>query len=233
VTPSGSSKLEELPGCVNGRPRIEDGQGGWMACKPDPAYRANFPTTPAGARKELYHNDFVGSDHHDDAGAFEKAGDLLMERRLPPAARAAVFVALATISGTTVVPDAVTATGAVGVAVARVDAGRTTRDELIFDPVAHTLIGRRSILLPGGSRPMVQPPGMKATVQTTREGSQVMGSSQGAPGGTQEDSSRPGTVRSEVVLYSTGVLESAIVSRVGLRPDGTVRAGVIEPAFTK
>jgi hypothetical protein len=184
VTPTGSTTLETFPGCVRGRPRMEDGLGGWMPCKPDPAYRADFPTTRSGARKMLYHNDFIGTDHHDDYSAFEKAGELLMERMLPPASRAAVFEALATISGTEVVTDAVTATGKHGVAVTYLDAERKERNELIFDPTTHTLIGRRSIGV-------------------------------GTVGKQQQD----------VVNYSAGVIESGIVSRVGLRPDGTVRPG--------
>lgn len=189
VTPSGSDDLIEIAGCVGGRPKIEDSKGGWMPCQPNPAYRSDFPTTVVSARKAIYHNDFVGTDHHDDYSAFECAGELLMERKLKPAARAVVFEALATIPGITVAADAVTAAGTTGVVVARVDTGRESREELIFDPRAYTLIGRRSIDLPvAGKRGR------------------------------------------EVVAYSAGVIETGIVTRVRLRPDGTVRPGPIEPS---
>ena len=70
-----------------------------------------------------------------------------MERMLPAASRAAVFEALATIPDTFVVADVVTVTGASGVAVARVDAKQRNREELIFDPTTHELIGGREIFL--------------------------------------------------------------------------------------
>jgi hypothetical protein len=185
-TPSFSNDLVLSPGCVNGLPKVENGVNGWLPCSPDPAYRADYPTTVAEARESLYHYNGSTGRITDDS-AFENAGSLLIEGRMTAASRAALFEAITTIPGVELVPNAVTASGAIGVAVAKVSAERGWRAEIIFDPVQHTVIGRRTVEL-----------------------------------------MRLGKPSAPYVSYSAGVVETGVVKRVLLRPDGTVRSGPIQ-----
>jgi hypothetical protein len=185
-TPSGSNQLTRVPGCVGGRPRVEDGANGTTPCIVRPGYRQDFPTSVVAAREALHHEDGASARITDDS-AFERAGTLLMEGRMPAASRAALFEAVATIPGVEVVPRAATATGAIGVAVAKVSADKAWRDEIIFDPVSHVVIGRRNVSLMQYGKP-----------------------------------------HAPEVQFSAGVIDTAIVSRVLHRPDGSVRKGPIE-----
>ncbi|MGY0236827.1 CU044_5270 family protein [Longispora urticae] len=130
-----------LPGCRDGR-AAEWEQGGALStdrtrpCTPEPGYLAEVPVDPVRARAKLY-QDTEGDDR--DQQAFAAVGALLTGGYVAPAARAALFTAVATIPGVQVVRDVADAAGRLGVAVARTDRG--TRYELLFDPATYALRG--------------------------------------------------------------------------------------------
>jgi hypothetical protein len=149
-----------------------------------PAYQADLPTTAAAMRHYLYRDAGKGQKSGPDAVAFVAGGTLAQESYLPSPVRAALFEAMAAIPGVEFVRDAVDAAGRHGVAVAYRSAN--DRDELLFDPRSHRVIGARSVFL---------------------------GREAGLPTGA--------------VTYSSAVLESAVVSQVRERPDGTFRPGPV------
>ncbi|MFD0026048.1 CU044_5270 family protein [Streptomyces sp. NPDC058382] len=106
-----------------------------------------LPTTTDAMLKWLRSQGESGdSDKNGDQDAFVLAGELLRESLMPPETSAALFRAVARISGVMVVPDAVNAAGRHGVAVARYDAYNDgVRDELVFDRKTLELIGSRSV----------------------------------------------------------------------------------------
>jgi len=189
VTPSESTDLTRIEGCPDPtNPTIrEDGRGGRTHCFVDPAYLPDLPTDRSGALAWLRHRPFQDEPVGDDREAFANARATVTEHLMPPAARAAMFEAIASLDDIEVVRDATTVTGAVGVSVGMVTDGGE-REELIFDPVSHTLIGTRTVLLtPVGN----------------------------LPAGT--------------VMGADSVLETAVVTAVALRPDGSRRVGAIMP----
>ncbi|MFF0520136.1 CU044_5270 family protein [Actinomadura nitritigenes] len=68
----------------------------------------------------------------------------LIDRPAPPAVRAALFRAIARISGVRLASDSVDAVGRHGVAVTRTRDG--VREELVFDPVTHRYLGTRNVV---------------------------------------------------------------------------------------
>jgi hypothetical protein len=169
LTPSGSTGLVEIP-AVDARP----------------AYGADLPTTAAAMRDHLYRDSAErDSAHSADYTAFQEGMALAQETLLPPAVRAALFEAMARIPDVELVRGAENVAGRRGVAVAFREGGH--RDELLFDPVTHQVIGRRSVWL-----------------------------------------GRPARLVPDTVEFSAAVLESGVVDRVRLRPDGSVREGRIE-----
>lgn len=128
VTPSGSTELVAIP-----------------AREGTPAYQADLPTTAGAMKDYLYRDAGKGQKDGDDAVAFEAGRALAQESYLPSPVRAALFEAMAAIPGVEYVDDAVNVAGERGVAVAMVTGDR--RDELLFDPRGHTVIGTRSVFL--------------------------------------------------------------------------------------
>lgn len=82
-----------------------------------------------------------------DFGALAEAGRLLSTDYLPPAQLEALFDAIATIPGVTLVPDAVDAAGRLGEAVAVSYDGRRT--ELILDKLTHRYLGQTQVTAAG------------------------------------------------------------------------------------
>jgi hypothetical protein len=173
VTPSGSTELVEIG-----------------AHESTPAYQADLPTTAGAMKEHLYREAGKGQKNGDDAVAFEAGRALAQESYLPSPVRAALFEAMAAIPGVESVDDAVNVAGEHGVAVTYRIGDR--RDELLFDPRSHKVIGTRSVFL---------------------------GQAAGLPPGT--------------VMYTSAVLESAVVSQVLERPDGTFREGPIHDGGEK
>jgi hypothetical protein len=167
VTPSGSDDLVEI---ATGR---------------EPAYDTGLPQDAAGMRERLYREAGTYPAKSPDAVAFQAGMALAQESLLRPATRAALYEAMAAIPGVEVVGDAENVAGRRGVAVAARDGD--WREELIFDPATHEVIGSRTVNL------------------VDREG-----------------------LRAGTVMFSSAVLEVAVVDRVRLRPDGTMRPGPIE-----
>jgi hypothetical protein len=126
----------QVPGCVAGVETI-----GGQPCSPDPGY-LNLPADPAGILALL-------RERSAGIGEFPAAGELLAHGYVPPAARAALFEALATLDGVTVLDDLTDAAGRHGVAVARTSGG--VRGALIFDPFGYALLGFRSDVVAGNA----------------------------------------------------------------------------------
>lgn len=127
----------QLPGCVSGVETI-----GGQSCRPEPGHVRNLPAD-AGAMLAVLR------ERYPDVGEFAGAGLLLSGGYVPPAARAALFDALATLDGVTVVEDLTDAAGRHGVAVTRISHG--FRGALIFDPAGHALLGSRTDVVAGNA----------------------------------------------------------------------------------
>jgi hypothetical protein len=109
-------------------------------------YARELPTEPDRMLDYVYAHLQGENPRHEQA--WITVGDLLRERLLPPKARAALFEAAARIPGVTVVRDSVDAAGRHGIAVAVVHDG--VRQELIFDPKTHRLLGERGVVVDAG-----------------------------------------------------------------------------------
>jgi hypothetical protein len=104
-----------------------------------PAYRRDLPTDVSAMREYLYGRTGTAET------AWGRVCNLLREKYLPPDTTAALFEAAATIPGITVIPDQVDLAGRPGIAVSR-SAGEI-RQDLIFAPSTHRLLGERDIEL--------------------------------------------------------------------------------------
>lgn len=110
-------------------------QGG--SCVPDPAYRSDLPTDAAGMQEYL---GLHRSGEPGDVNALGKdVGGMLHEKLVPPAARAALFEAVATVPGLTVVADVRDAAGRPGVGVSWSHGDEPTT--LVLDPSTHEFLG--------------------------------------------------------------------------------------------
>ena len=100
-----------------------------------------------------------GNSHGDnprDQQAFITAADMLRGAYLPPAARSALFRAMARIPGVRAMPDVVDVAGRHGVAVTRTYG---YRQELIFDPKTYEYLGEQETVVadPGTGGPGTTP----------------------------------------------------------------------------
>jgi hypothetical protein len=107
------------------------------------AYLTTLPTDPKAMRAWLYHRN-AGNDNSPAAVAWEKIGDTLRERYLPPSLRATLFEAAATIPGTTLVKQADLA-GRKGVAVSL--RSGPSRFDYIFDAKTYEFLGERVVVV--------------------------------------------------------------------------------------
>ncbi|TDC77320.1 hypothetical protein E1283_07670 [Streptomyces hainanensis] len=116
---------------------------------PESSYRGygQLPTDAEAMLEWLYGQQDEGDEERDvDQDAFVAVGDIVRESLLPPDVGAALYEAVALIPDVLLVPDAVTADGRHGVAVARVDSyNPREREELIFDEETLEYIGSRSV----------------------------------------------------------------------------------------
>lgn len=154
-TRDGSLRIEHLePQAYPGWPMPEEAHAEkgseWMrlpACGPvpDTAYTElkKLPADAEGMRRHLYAKD--RNKNSADVRAWRAVGDLLRETYIPAAQRAALYEAAATIPGVTVTEDAEDAAGRKGLGVGRVSNG--VREEIIFDPTSHELLGERHIVV--------------------------------------------------------------------------------------
>ncbi|WP_239160666.1 CU044_5270 family protein [Virgisporangium ochraceum] len=117
----------------------------------DFAYVSGLPTTPEAMLAYLRtaaggENTKKGGKRTLDEMAFTAAGDLIRERYLPPAQRAAVYRALGSLSDLRLIEGAEDAAGRKGVAVAYDDATTGVRRELVFDPSTFLYLGERAFV---------------------------------------------------------------------------------------
>ncbi|MGW2159275.1 CU044_5270 family protein [Nonomuraea sp. NPDC001699] len=110
----------------------------------DYAFLSTLPTDATAMRDRLYQPVPKGKDVNADAAAFTRAGDLVRENYLPKPQRDALFEAVKTIPGVEAAEGVADSSGRVGVALGRV-ADWGVREELIFDPAAHTFLGERQV----------------------------------------------------------------------------------------
>jgi hypothetical protein len=110
----------------------------------DYASLRKLPADRDGMRRHLYDRAAAPGATADDL-AWERAGTLLRETYLPPAQRAALFQAIATIDGVSVVDGVEDAAGRTGIGVGRVDFSFRTRTDLIFDRETYQLLGERGV----------------------------------------------------------------------------------------
>jgi len=133
----GNGAAVRTPGCVNGKETFTDMPGGAPApCQVLPGYLKDLPTDPDAMLAHLRRTDMA------QQGVYSTAVGLLFQGYLAPPARAALFRALATLPGITVVEDLADAAGRHGVAVTRTSDG--VRGALIFDPASHAFLGART-----------------------------------------------------------------------------------------
>jgi hypothetical protein len=112
----------------------------------DYASLRKLPADRDGMRTHLYDRAAVPeSTATADDLAWERAGTLLRETYLPPAQRAALFQAIATIDGVSVVDGVEDAAGRTGIGVGRV--GFAVRTDLIFDRETYQLLGERGVVV--------------------------------------------------------------------------------------
>jgi hypothetical protein len=149
-----------IPGCRNGRVPVDDDPADTVACKPEPALRADLPTDAAAMRAHLYRPERervrTASGEYEyvypaDATADEIAWDRLSElvrTTYSPAVHAAAFQVASTIAGVGVVDPATDVTGRPGIAVAI--GGRGIRLELLFDPVDYSFLGHKAVVVGSG-----------------------------------------------------------------------------------
>lgn len=114
----------------------------------DHQYLSGLPTDPVHMRGFLYGRPRAGAAP-DDA-AFLAASSLLSSAHVPAKQAAAVYRAIATIPGVTLVPDARDAAGRSGIAVGRADAldrNLGVRRDLIFDTESYRFLGARLVVI--------------------------------------------------------------------------------------
>jgi hypothetical protein len=117
----------------------------------DFAYVSGLPTTPEAMLAHLRTaagdgNTKKGGKRSLDEMVFTAAGDLVRERYLPPAQRAALYRALGSLANLRLIEDAEDAAGRKGVAVAYDDAVTGVRRELVFDPSTFVYLGERAFV---------------------------------------------------------------------------------------
>ncbi len=135
----------------------ETGRGQW-AGEPDaqpgePGYEvsANYkhlstlPTDPDEMYDWLRRTAPKYSGQETHQAMFVLVADLTRDAIVPPEQSAALYRAVARIPGVTVVENAVDAAGRKGVAITRDDPDNPSRDEWIFDPETHELLGERRV----------------------------------------------------------------------------------------
>ncbi|GAA3151138.1 hypothetical protein GCM10010466_47820 [Planomonospora alba] len=106
-----------------------------------------LPADADGMRAHLYTPG--GGDASADEAAWDRVNELVTETYMPPAQRAALFRAAATIPGVDVVENAEDAAGRTGIGVGRVDR-EGIRGDLVFDPETYELLGYREIVVDAG-----------------------------------------------------------------------------------
>jgi hypothetical protein len=114
----------------------------------DYAYVRTLPTDIAGMRAHLYTQ--LGQGAQGNREAWHRVGSLLMAY-LPPAQRAALFRAVATIPGVTLAKQAKDVTGRTGIAVVRTDPDSGTREEFVLDPTSYRFLGSRLVITKAGT----------------------------------------------------------------------------------
>jgi hypothetical protein len=125
VTPSGSTRLTKINDCA-------------YDCA---GYFPDLPTTPDGALAYLRQ---VPDGVLNDQEVFNRAGSLLHEKLVPPAARAAILEAVSQLRGVTTLRETTTITGRPGLAVGLVVNEGWEYDQLVFDPTTKELIGMQN-----------------------------------------------------------------------------------------
>jgi hypothetical protein len=112
----------------------------------DYASLRKLPADPDGMRTHLYDRAALpGGTATPDDLAWERARTLMLETYLPPAQRAALFRAIATIDGVSVVDSVEDAAGRTGIGVGRV--GYDARTDLILDRDTYEFLGEREVVV--------------------------------------------------------------------------------------
>lgn len=145
--PAGGSWTDiPLPGCRNGVSQAEKGGKVYQVpCKPTPGYQSDLPTDANRMRAYLYGR--AGATKNPvDQQVFKEAVALIREARLSPATLAAVYQALATIPGVSVLEKATDPAGRTGIAVTATSV-QGARTELIFDRKTYAFLGERMVLV--------------------------------------------------------------------------------------
>jgi hypothetical protein len=109
------------------------------------AFLTTLPTDPKAMRAWLYEvSAGTAAENGPDAAAWDKIGETMREKYLPPAARAALFEAAATVPGTTLQKQADLA-GRKGVAVSLLSG--PVRFDYIFDAKTYEFLGERVVVV--------------------------------------------------------------------------------------
>ncbi|GAA1017027.1 hypothetical protein Aple_102300 [Acrocarpospora pleiomorpha] len=104
---------------------------------------SQWPDDVTGMRAFLYNEGRNGNGP--DQAAWTAVGDILRENYVPPAQRAALFKAAATIPGVTVNENAQDAAGRHGLGAGREFLG--IRQEIVFDATTYELLGERQVVV--------------------------------------------------------------------------------------
>jgi hypothetical protein len=117
------------------------------ARRDDYAYLSTLPTDPDELRERLYRLVGEASKAEVHVRAFDEARELARETYMPRAQRDALFEAMKSIEGVSESPAVADSAGRQGVALGLVSPQTGTREEAIFDPETHVLIGERATVV--------------------------------------------------------------------------------------
>jgi hypothetical protein len=143
---SGGSE-EVIPGCVDGRQKGSNSAGETVQvdCEPQPHFRSDLPTDPAALIAWLAKRNLDKNGKMNVNGVAKDMWSLSDGYWLRPAQRAALYRAVATIDGISLVPNSKDGAGRVGTGVAWADPGESTSQVMwIFDEKTHVLLGSPS-----------------------------------------------------------------------------------------
>jgi hypothetical protein len=125
-----------IPGCRNGSPPIGRENGVDVPCEVRPAYQRDLPTTKAGMLA------YLNEDTNSTNAVAKKGLSTADERYVRPAARAALYDALAAVPGIAAVQDARDGAGRRGIGVRWTYGGGAVT--LVFDRTTYRFLGTDS-----------------------------------------------------------------------------------------
>jgi len=144
---SSAGSEEVIPGCVDGRQKGSNSAGETVhvECEPQPHFRSDLPADPAALIALLAKRNLDENGKMNVNGVAKDMWSLGDGYWLRPAQRAALYRAVGTIDGISLIPNSKDGAGRVGTGVAWASPGQSTsRVMWIFDEKTHVLLGSPS-----------------------------------------------------------------------------------------